>query len=460
MANAEEGSPGPGGRLTPAAKSRTWRRTLAWIFLVLGCIILPLAIMGAWVRGTIFDTNGFESTLGPLASEPAVQRVVSDVLTERVSGALALEDRLQERLPEGLGFIAPAVSDRVDDWIHGQVEDIVASDQFATVWSKALIFAHTTLSEFLRGESRVSLGPDGTVQLDLSSVTERIVTRLEQAGVSLPENAPSVLIDGQVPLVQVEGLDKLSSLLTTLNRLFILLPILAVLLLAGSVAVVDTRLRAVARLGSGIMISMAVLIVILALARLGLINHIKQAGYDGEAAQAIWGRLTIAMRGAAWGMFLLGLILLMCPRILRALRSERFSESAGRAAGAGWVVSKPVAWLAAHRTAVASLVLIAAFLVMAFWTGVGWVSVLVVFLITAILEVAVLFAAKAHDLSVKAAASELEAAPAKKEAPATEVAVAPKAAPAKKATPAKKAAPAKKATPTTTSKAGTKSSKS
>ena len=407
-ANADEGSTGSGGRVTSKDKARRWRRILAWVFLVLGCIILPLAIMGAWIRGTIFDTDGFERTMAPLASQPAVQRMVSDVLTVQLTERLALEQRLREALPDGLDFVAPTISDRVDGWIHDQVEAVVASDEFATIWRKSLVFAHSTISDFIRGESVVGLGEDGVVQLDLSPVTERINARLEEAGVSLPANAPAVLEDGKVPLIQVTGLEKIKSLLSTLNSLFILLPILALVFLAGSVAVVDRRQRAVARLGSGIMISMAVLIVILALARLGIVHLITKAGSEGDVGREVWNTLTIALRGAAWGMFLLGLILFMAPRIVRGLRGERFSQTAGRAAGAGWVVSRPVAWLAAHRTPVAVVILVAAFLVLAFWTGPGLVSVLVVFLITVILEVALFFAAKAHDAAVAAAPAEPE----------------------------------------------------
>lgn len=398
---ADRGRTGLGERLLPTVGSRAWRRILAWFFLVLGCLLVPLAVIGVWIRTSVFDTDGFVDTLGPLASDSAIQETVSDVLASRVIEALDLETQLQQVLPDRVEFLAVIAADQLQGWVRSETEAVVASPAFETVWRSALRLAHGTISDFLRGEGPVEVGPGGVVQLDLTPLTLRIVERLELAGVVLPLDAGVAHIDGKIPLVEVEGLEKVQPILRLLDRLFILLPILALAFLLGSVVVNDRRQKAAVRVGMGVMISMAVFVVVLALARVGLVNLITQAGPSGEAGKAIWGDLTIAMRGVAWGLFVLGLLLSIYPRIVRALRGQRLTRVAGKTAEARWARGAVPAWIAAYRMAVAVGILALGVLVLAVWTGPGWVAVVTVAVVVLLLEAVVLVVAEANDIAVE-----------------------------------------------------------
>ena len=83
----------------PRSKGPVWRRTLAWVFLVLGLILVPLAVTGGWVRGNIFSTDGFVNMVGPLASDPAIQDQIANSVTNQIFNALDLEVAPSERAP-------------------------------------------------------------------------------------------------------------------------------------------------------------------------------------------------------------------------------------------------------------------------------------------------------------------------------------------------------------------------
>lgn len=389
-------------RAIPRLGSRAWRRTLAWFLLVLGCILLPLAVTGGWVRGNIFSTDGFVDTFGPLASEPAIQETVADSLTTQIFEALVLEELLQDAFPDRLGFLAGPVVDQLQEWTRKQALRLLLTDEFATIWTSSLRVVHGAVVDFFEGTGLVELGPGGVIQIDLSAISTQLVEGLEEVGVLIPGDRLPAVTDGKVPLVKVEALENVRALLSGLNKLFILLPILAVVFLAGSVAVSIRRQRAAVRVGIGMMISMAVFIVILAFSRMGFLNATEEAGISRDAAGAMWGVLTIALRGTAWGLFFVGLLLLVHPHIVRLLRGDLMSRAAERAAKAGVDTGRAGKWVAAHRVMLAVAVLIIGVLVLVLWSGPGLVAVIVVAVIVLLVDCAILLVARASDLAVAA----------------------------------------------------------
>ncbi len=380
---------------------KKWRAIVAIVLLVIGCIMLPLAVTGGWVRGTIFDTQGFVDTMAPLASEPAVQEAVAHSLTERTFERLDLEAQLQDALPDRLGFLAGPAVDRLEVWAEGVTLRLVTSDQFPAIWSKALEGVHSTLVGFLNGSGRVQLGPEGVIQIDLTDISAGITQRLEERGLTLPADRDPKL--GVIPIAQVKQLGTVATLLNVLNKVFIVLPILTVLLLAASVLVSERRRKAAVRAGIGIMIATAVFIVILFIVRVVFLNAIDNAGFSHDAAAAIWSTLTIALRASFWGLFFLGVLLLVHPRIVDLIRGEKMTAMATRSAESGQDYGAFGRWIAAHRTLLAVVILVLGFLVLVLWNTPPLFGVILVAALVVVLEALVFFLAKQSDIATQAA---------------------------------------------------------
>jgi hypothetical protein len=391
-------------RITPEPGSRPWRRFPAWLLLVLGCIVLPIAVTGAWARGTIYSTDGFVNALGPIASEPAVQEAIATNLTDQIFERLALEERLQDAFPDRLGFLATPVVNQLEDWTNQLTLRLVESDEFPAIWTAALGAVHSTVVDFMNGSGRVALGENGVIELDLSGLSTRIVDRLEQLGIEIPADERPILTSGKVPIAQVAALEQVRSILNFLKRLFIVLPILAVIFLAGSVAVAVKRQKATTRAGIGIMISMAIFLLILALARMNLFNAVEDAGMSTDVAGAIWGDLTIALRGTAWGLFFIGILLLIYPRVVSVLRGEGMSRAAERAVDAGWDTGAPGRWISSHKLALSLGVLIVGVLVLVLMGSPSLVAVIATAVVVIVVEASIFFLARQSDLMAQATA--------------------------------------------------------
>ena len=61
------------------------------MFLLIGCLLLPVAAVALWARTVIFDTDRYVATVAPLARDPAVRNAVADRITAEVFAALNIE---------------------------------------------------------------------------------------------------------------------------------------------------------------------------------------------------------------------------------------------------------------------------------------------------------------------------------------------------------------------------------
>jgi hypothetical protein len=260
---------------------------------------------------------------------------------------------------------------------------------------------HGAVVGFLNGTGNVYLGEDGTITLDLSPLSTRLVDRLAQVGVEIsPEERP-ILATGQVPVAQVAGLEKVKGLLNFVNTLFIVLPILAVLLLVGAVVEATKRQRAAVRVGIGMMISMAIFVILIAVGRMVFMDATSSAGITEEAAGALWGALTIALRATAWGLFVIGLLLLVHPYIVRAFRGSSMERAASGAAGRGWDTGPVGRFLAQYRVALALGVLVIGFLALVLSGGPPVWAIVLTAVLVIVVDAIIFFLARLSELATK-----------------------------------------------------------
>ena len=70
-------------RAQVAARRRRigWRSPLAVLLILVGCVLMPLSVVGVWARNQVTDTDRFVANVTPLAADPSVQNAVADPVT-------------------------------------------------------------------------------------------------------------------------------------------------------------------------------------------------------------------------------------------------------------------------------------------------------------------------------------------------------------------------------------------
>src|SRR5215216_5171834 len=105
--------------------SPIWRRILSWVFLIVFCLAVPVALVTGWARLTVVDEDAYVRLVGTAAGDPRVHLGVSRVVAARVEATLAGEnpsatEALQSRV------VAEALAE--------VTRNVVASDEFRRTW--------------------------------------------------------------------------------------------------------------------------------------------------------------------------------------------------------------------------------------------------------------------------------------------------------------------------------------
>ncbi|MGH2636615.1 MAG: hypothetical protein ACRDHU_10805 [Actinomycetota bacterium] len=365
-------------------KRRRLRRVSTAILLVLAVLLFALAVPGVWVRRTLADTDRYVATVAPLAQDEAVQEYLARTVTTQVFSALGVEDRLQSSLSSlapRLVFLAGPMADAVRGFVQEKVQQIFASDAFASYWGRANRFVHQQVIAALRGEGEAVTVADGKVvlsllplvnqalqavssvaaellgrQIDLPELTgEEVpveaVARIEEAlGIDLPDRF------GTVTVYDSEELAAVQDAVDVAGRVLTLIIVLFLLAAAGALWASTRRRRTLVQLTTALAVVLVIERRFAIAAANGIVDEARPE--NQAAARAIVDQvLGTLLRYTGW---LLAIALMV---LLAALLSgpypwaARLRSWAGEIAGAvtGGVRrgerAPAAAWAGAHRDA-------------------------------------------------------------------------------------------------------------
>jgi hypothetical protein len=148
-------------------RRRKVRRGLVGFLVVVFSVLLPLTFVVTWAHYVALSTDGFESTLGPIGSDPRVTAAVSVAVTNQIFVALNPQQVVSDALPPKAAFLAGPITNGAKGFVQSAVTKTLQSPQFAALWTQALRFAHSQLLGVLEGHSNTVKTTNGQVVLDL-----------------------------------------------------------------------------------------------------------------------------------------------------------------------------------------------------------------------------------------------------------------------------------------------------
>lgn len=374
-------------RKAAAVHHRRLRYTAGSVLLILAFLLAPLAVVATWLDSEVSDTDRYVHTVAPIASEPAVQDVVNDRLTNRVVGnvdvnaiteslAAALQQAgappaVVERTPALAGPLKNALTNAV----HDVVSKVVTSDQFAQVWEGANRRAHAAVVKVLTGQGGGAVQARGdTIVLDIGTVVDNVKQRLVDAGFEKAADIPAT--DRTVPLLETDKLQKAQDTMRLLDVVGIWLPIVSLVLAALAVWVMPAHRVALMSAAIGIGVMMIVLLIGLAVMRRVYLDSVPPARLPEDAAAAIFDTLVRFLRQGTRTVLVIAVITALAAylygpgRGARAVRSgaARSTGAAGRAlARSGLRTGSTGHWLDTHRGWTTGVLIAAGALALLLW---------------------------------------------------------------------------------------------
>lgn len=294
--------------VTRDGRTGRWRPVVASLLILVMAVLAPLAVVARWAHDTVADTDRYVETVGPLAGEPAVQAAVIDRITTEITNRLQIEtvteravDALAARrdLPPvaeaSLRALSGPLSDAIEGFVEQHVTDLVESPEFETAWIEANRRAHTQLVAVLTGKSTEQVQvTDNSVTINLAPVIDQVKQRLIDRGFALAERLPT--INAQFTIFQSDDVAKAQTAFRLLDALNTWLPILALLCLAGAVAVGRSRRRTLIAGAIVLAVSMLALGAGLNASREVYLNAVPTDQLPTDAAAAIYDTLVHFIR--------------------------------------------------------------------------------------------------------------------------------------------------------------------
>ena len=340
------------------------------LLLVFGCGLAGASVIAIWTRVTVLNTEQYVKTMGPIAESPAVQQAVSDKLYAAITSQVDFDALARQVLPDRADILGPAITTGIENLIRSQLNEFVHSDRFPQRWDEANRRVHDRVVTLLTtGESkRLTLEGD-TVYLDLSPAVQRVRDGLNERGLTRVADAIPPTVDGRVTLLSSDGFVKARDGIHRLERLTILLPILALLCLIGHVVLSESKRRGLLRVALGVALTALLLLAAIAVGRTLYLDAINQNVLPRQAAADIFDALIVAMRTSLRIAFLAAVILtglaLLAGRPLRVAVEK--GGPALRDAAARMAADPRTTWLAEHRSAVQWSVVVFGGIVLVAW---------------------------------------------------------------------------------------------
>ncbi|MFG2613521.1 hypothetical protein [Streptomyces anulatus] len=289
-------------RTSPKAISAT-SAALSAVLLVLLAVLVPLSALSAWVDLEIDDTDRYVAAVSPLASDPAVQTTVADLVTEEAMRQIDLGP----------------LQDTVREFLHETVRSFTTTEAFRNAWDTANRAAHKVVAAALDGDSGEA------VTIDLAPVIDQVKQDLVRDGVPFADQIPverteiTVLGPGQADDLRN------SFRLLRYGSIWPAVATLVLLVLVVGIATVRRGMRAglwaTATVGAGFVLGAIVLRVLVAAGRSRVLDEVPDS--DRDAAAAVVDALTASLRTTVWVVLAVGAALLVGAVLARVLLRSR-----------------------------------------------------------------------------------------------------------------------------------------
>lgn len=296
------------------------RSIVSGIILVLAIVLAPTAAIGTWARAQLVDTDQFVATFAPLADDPAVQDFVADQVVIAIDEQLDLDSLVGEvfdglrdldlppRAEAALGILEAPASQGLASLVDGVVHDLVASEQFASVWSEALRFTHDRAIAVLQDDPdiAVQLGDDGVIAIDLSIVIERVKEILSDRGVGFADLIP--VVEKTIPIAQADALVLVRSVYQIAVTTGFWLPWFVLALVVGGILFARNRSRAILGTSIGFALVFALIAAGAGIGRGIFVGSVSPAIMPAGAATAVYSQVSDLLFSTVVALAFLGVV--------------------------------------------------------------------------------------------------------------------------------------------------------
>ncbi len=293
----------------PASTDPTLPRRVGMaVFILLSAFLMLAAVTAGWMKLQLLDTDTWVATSQEALAQPEVQEALATRLVDTAYDAAQPEQRLTDALPPDLDPLAGPASAALRPAAYDAAERALAGEPLSQAWGTINRAAHERLLAVVDGSAPVVSSTGSEVTLDLRALVNGIAARIGVGpfeGDRIPEDVTTVT------LPRSEEVARSIELLRLLDRLAVVLAVLAVAALAAGIWIVPgARRRALMLWGGGLVVAGLVLHVAITMGRGWVPETLAETPMWRKAIAATYDTATVQLGLSANALILVGIVVL------------------------------------------------------------------------------------------------------------------------------------------------------
>ena len=160
------------------------RAVLAGVVAVIAVIGVLASVVSVWASRVIFDSSATVKAADAALDDPAVTAGLAAFITDEIFGLVDPQATLDDKLPENLGFLAPAIVGGARNFVQNEVDSLISSEPVREVMLVAVERAHGAFVRLVEGDGLVDgfTVTDGEVSIDLTPLLARGLLAVQNIG--------------------------------------------------------------------------------------------------------------------------------------------------------------------------------------------------------------------------------------------------------------------------------------
>ena len=287
-------------------KSHTGRKWGVGILILLGVFLLTFANIAFWAWFTLLNTNGWVAAVGPLTQDPAVSGMISQYVVSEIFEQVDIEATAEETLPPRLQMFTGPLVVGLEQLADQAVSAVVISDGFNNVWVSVNRVGHTAVMNVLKGEGDRLYFQDGNLTLDFNDIYNYVEDRFGVSDLNLVPQAE----EGRLVIMSSNQVAVLQEVVSYLNAIGLLLPLLTILVFVVAVWVSLWRRQTTMWIGIAMVITMFISLIFFSGARSYVLTSVQEP-YLRELGRAIVNVLTHGLMVQTIFLLIVGVLLIV-----------------------------------------------------------------------------------------------------------------------------------------------------
>ena len=282
---------------------RVHRRGIAYGLVALACLLTLVVSMSVWVNRQLLDTDNWVDQSTKMLQNEEVRHALALRLVDAAYSKGDVENRLQQRLPEQLQGLAPTIAGALRPAAVSAAEDLLERPRVQSLWEEANRVAHSKLVAVLEGnEGGAVTTADGDVVINVGQIVSQLREQLGITGTQRVDEEASITI------AHSDDLEAAQHYVQIVKVISVFAAIIVVALLALAIWLAAGSRREVVRVAAwGLLVVGLILLAVRRIAGNAVVDSL--ASPEGQpAARQVWTLSTTIMRDLGIALVAIGLL--------------------------------------------------------------------------------------------------------------------------------------------------------